>query len=556
MTTSVSTRKVPHVGPTDAEVFLVGEAPGRDEDVAQRPFIGQSGDLLNMALDVAGIDRDSCRIGNVLNYQPNKNNFANAHTSWQLEESRRELLQYLKGSSHKIIVPMGNRALEFFTGHESIEKHRGSVYTYGNSLVVPTIHPAAVLRNGSYTSAFLHDLAKVQRILTDGWKEPVFNFVVDPSFEVMEGSILPKLLEAPRLWCDIETKKYTSFIRCMGFAWSGTEAVVIFNDSRGFEPSEYHNGLGPNFSRWLNLILGCKSTKTFHNGFFDTTILAQNGIQVTNWNYDTMLMQHSLQPELPLGLDYCTSMYTDINYYKDDGKDSSDRVPKMTLGTYCAKDVVATCQTELAQREEADEVAWAMFNRKWAQIPLAREVTDCGLPVDMDRRLEVEQAINKSRDRAYTMFFGVQRLFGLASTDFFRVSQHEKVKNFLYNTLELPVKTDKDDHITTNEDALVSLLAHCNYKIQSYKTDKSREPWELRLTALRLILELRGYDKLLTSYVNLTDSKGETRLSPDGRARSVYNITGTETNRWSASEYWDGTGLNGQTIPREVLEVV
>ena len=534
---NVSDRKVVHTGPEDAPIFIVGEFPGKHEDVALQPFVGPSGDFLNAALSEVGLDRSQCRLGNVLNYQPAKNDYTMANSTWQLDESRQELFTYMKTHHHPIIVPMGYKALEFFTGHDSVEKRRGSVYKYENSLVVPTIHPSAVLRDGGQTPSLLHDLAKVKRILDEGWKKPEFSFKINPSFEEMEA-LLPTLLEAPRLWCDIETKKFTQYIRCMGFAWSPTEAVCIFNDS--------YDGIGPNFKRWLQLVLENDVPKTFHNGAFDTHFLRVNGIEVRGWDYDTMLMQHSLQPELPLGLDYCTSMYTDINYYKDDGKDSTERTDKEKLGVYNCKDVVATCQVEAMQRLEADDVAWKMFRNKWAQLPVAYEFSTCGLLVDSKRRGELERHILELRGTAYTLFFGVLQLHGIAEKDYFRIAQHQKVKDFLYKTLALPVQTNQRGVVTADEDAIVSLLGTVRRKMQELKTPVARQPWELKMAALRLILELRGYEKLLSSYINIT-------FSEDGRARSVYNITGTETNRWSASAWYDGTGLNGQTIPRVSL---
>lgn len=525
-----------HEGPTNAPVFFVGDAPGKYEDLAMRAMVGPSGDLFNMALSTVGIDRDNMRVGNLLNYQPTKNLFSNANETRQLSESKQELAEYLQTSNHRIIVPMGDHALEYFTGFTSLEKHRGSVYHFGKSLVIPTVHPQAVLRDGSQTPCLLTDLAKIKGYMTEPYVPLTFNFHIDPSVDMLEGIILPKLLAAPRLWCDIETKKFTTYVRCMGFAWSPTDAVCIFNDS--------FDGMGPNFSRYLRLILENDIPKTYHNGFFDTHFLQLNGINGTQgWDYDTMLMQHSLQPELPLGLDYCTSMYTDINYYKDDGKESGEKVSREKLGMYNCKDVVATCKVEIGQRAEADEVSWKMFKNKFAQIPVAREYSTTGLLIEPERRSLLEAKVVEKRSTSYTLLFHILKLHGLTEAECFKVTQHQKVKDFLYKTLGLPVKTTQKGKVTADEDAIVELLGTVKRKIQELKTDKAKHPWELKLATLKLILDLRGDEKLLSSYINID-------LSPDGRARSVYNITGTETNRWSASAWYDDTGWNGQTIPR------
>lgn len=540
----VSDRRVPHEGPLDSPFFFIGEAPGSNEDVALRPFVGQSGDLFNASLSEVGLSREDVRVGNVLNYQPTKNNFALAGMSWQLDESKKELTEYLRTHKHKVLIPMGNKALEFLTGHDSIEKHRGSVYRHATgAYIVPTIHPAAVLRDGSYTPAFLNDLLRAKRIVDDGWIEPTFNFSYptaekDNWFEA--ESILQAIRTAPRLWCDIETRKYTNYIRCVAFAWSKTEAVCVFNDAT--------EGLGPRFSRFIRILLeDVNIKKTFHNGFFDTNILRKNGVLVEGWDFDTMLMQHSLQPELPKGLDYCTSLYSPIQYYKDDGKESSDRLDKTKLAIYNCKDVVATCWTEEGQRAEADDIAWKMFNRKFEQTPLQQELTECGLLIDDVRRKEIEAIVLNKMGVAYSLFFHILSQHDIPESDYFKLSQHKKVQDFLYKTLKLPTKTKQDGSVTADEDAIVDLIGSTKRKLQELKTEKARYPWGLKFAALKLILEIRGYEKLLTSYVRV-------KVSLDGRARSVYNSTGTETNRWSASNYWDDTGWNGQTIPREGLE--
>jgi hypothetical protein len=141
------------------------------------------------------------------------------------------------------------------------------------------------------------------------------------------------------------------------------------------------------------------------------------------------------------------------------------------------------------------------------------------------------------------LFFALLKLHGV---EYFTVSQSAKVKDLLYKTLELPPKKNEDGNLTANEDAIVDLITTVSRKIQELKTEKARAPWEQKMLFLKLILNIRGYDKLLGSYINI-------EVSTDGRARSWYKFWGAGTGRWSAAMWYDGTGLNGQTIPRESL---
>jgi len=274
---------------------------------------------------------------------------------------------------------------------------------------------------------------------------------------------------------------------------------------------------------------------------FDTIMLEENGFTVNGWDYDTMVAQHVLQPELPIGLDYCTSMYTNINYYKDDGKESSDRIDRTKLGIYNCKDVVATAQVQAAQQAEFDETSLRYFKYKMQQVPLAKHFSKTGMLADEERRIELKTTVADKLDRDYMVFIGIQNMY---QTEPFKVSQHARVNDFLYEKLGLPVKTTSEGRVTSGEDSIVSLLSFTEKKIQDLKTEAGRQPWQVKLAALKLILRIRGYEKLLSSYIDV-------ETSPDGRVRSWYKFWGTETGRWSAGSWYDGTGLNGQTIPRE-----
>lgn len=539
----VSDRFVPHIGPEDADIIFIGDAPNTADDTSLTPFSGSVEDFLNSALETIGYTREDVRLANVLNYQPLKNDFRKAHTSWQLDESRSLLKNYLAAHKHKAIVPLGDAALDFLMSFDGITKRRGSIYKYKNTPVIPMMHPSVCLRDGAAMPTLLHDLAKLKTVLTEDWEECSYkNFIVAPDIFTLEG-LLPTLLESTRLVVDIETKMHTSYIRCIGFAWTPLHAVCIFNDAPYSE--EHPNAIGSNFRRIVEKLLLSAVPKTFHNGMFDTIMLEENGFTVENWTYDTMVAQHVLQPELPLGLDYCTSMYTNINYYKDDGKETSDRIDRTRLGVYNCKDVVATWQTQDGQmREFAEEPSkFKYFTYKMKQIPLAKHFSTTGMLVDPDRRDELNAVITAKRDADYGIFIGIQQLLGV---ELFKVSQSARIKDFLYKTLGLNVKTNREGKVTADEDAIVELLATVEKKVQDLKTDAAKQPWQIKLAALKLILRIRGYDKLLGSYINI-------ELSPDGRARSWYKFWGTETGRWSASQWYDGTGLNGQTIPRESL---
>ena len=534
--------RVPHIGPEDAEIFILGDAPSSDDTTCLRPFSGKVGELLDAALDNIGITRDSCRLGYVLNYQPAKDEYKRAFGSRQMEESREYLSAYLAKSRHRIILAAGDLALNFLMGFDSVDKHRGSVYKHNGMYVLP-LYPISHCRwDGAKAHTLLLDLQKAQRVLTEGFSEPNFNFIIDPDVYQLEGIL--SLLRGKALVCaDIESKRDTNYIRCIQFAWSATEAVAIFNDAPYVEGNV---SIGPTFRRVVGELLENPDIeKVFHNGMFDTILLEENGFVVNNYQYDTMYAQFCLAPQLPLGLDYITSIYTNINYYKDDGKGTSDRIDRKKLGVYGCKDVVATWISRERQLKEFEEAPrkWKYFQYKMKQLRLAKHFSKTGMLVDKERQEALKSRVEELRNHDYQVFFAILKLY---ECEPFMVSQSAKIKDFLYKTLELPAKKTRNGILTADEDAIVDSITTVQRKIQELKTEKAQQQWQIKLTALKLILNIRGYDKLLGSYINIA-------LSPDGRARSWYKFWGAETGRWSAAKWYDDTGLNGQTIPRESL---
>ncbi len=111
-------------GCSTADIAIVGEAPGREEAQQKKPFVGPSGFLLNQVLKQAGITRDECWITNVVKYQPPGNNLKFVKNIPAYKEF---LYEELKSIKPKIILALGNLALEALTGKKGIQSWRGSI---------------------------------------------------------------------------------------------------------------------------------------------------------------------------------------------------------------------------------------------------------------------------------------------------------------------------------------------------------------------------------------------------------------------------------------------
>ena len=146
--------KVRTVGPTDAKIFVVGEAPGKDEDRIGQPFVGYAGKTLNWLLSQAGISRAEVRLGNVARERPPNNKISYYFEdrqctipTLQLSQWIVELKQELEECQPNIIVALGGTALWALTGEKSIGKLRGYVLPcqlVPGMKVLPTYHPQAI----------------------------------------------------------------------------------------------------------------------------------------------------------------------------------------------------------------------------------------------------------------------------------------------------------------------------------------------------------------------------------------------------------------------------
>ncbi|MGI0148211.1 MAG: uracil-DNA glycosylase family protein, partial [Thermoplasmata archaeon] len=156
------TQAVPGEGPINADVFLIGEAPGRDEDASGRPFVGAGGKVLEAALASARLPRKTVFITNVVKCRPPGNRAPRAD---EMDACRPYLLGQIEAVRPKMLVTLGSTALRGLPGPGSdLREARGKVLAVGEIPVLLTYHPAAVLYNRSLAGALRRDLQKAARL--------------------------------------------------------------------------------------------------------------------------------------------------------------------------------------------------------------------------------------------------------------------------------------------------------------------------------------------------------------------------------------------------------
>lgn len=143
---------VPGCGPASADIMLIGEAPGREEDLTGKPFVGRAGRLLDDALKRAGLERSMVFITSVIKCRPPQNRKPKKK---EIDQCRHFLEYQIEIIHPKIICLMGNTAAQAVLGIQGIADLRGRVLQ--NRYLV-TFHPAAVLRNRNLMDDFVSDL--------------------------------------------------------------------------------------------------------------------------------------------------------------------------------------------------------------------------------------------------------------------------------------------------------------------------------------------------------------------------------------------------------------
>ena len=151
------------VGNPSADLMFVGEAPGADEDIQGEPFVGRAGQLLTKIIEAIGMKREQVYIANVIKCRPPGNR--NPETD-EVDRCEPFLFRQIDIIKPKVIVALGKFAAQsLLRTMEPITRIRGREYKYRNAILMPTYHPAYLLRNPASKREVWEDMKRVRAIL-------------------------------------------------------------------------------------------------------------------------------------------------------------------------------------------------------------------------------------------------------------------------------------------------------------------------------------------------------------------------------------------------------
>jgi len=152
------------VGRPDADLMFVGEAPGRDEDQQGEPFVGPAGQLLTKIIEAIGLTRDQVYIANVIKCRPPQNRNPELD---EVQTCAPFLFQQLDVIRPRVVVALGAFAVRtLLRSEQSISRLRGQVFDYRGAKLVPTFHPAFLLRSPDRKRDVWQDMKKVRALLS------------------------------------------------------------------------------------------------------------------------------------------------------------------------------------------------------------------------------------------------------------------------------------------------------------------------------------------------------------------------------------------------------
>lgn len=515
-------------------ILIVGEAYGAEESEQNRPFVGVSGQELTRMLHDAGIARDDCYITNVVNARPPNNDIS----KWFLDkkmtvpgvEIQQGLLQ-LQSDINRIkpnlVIALGNTPLYALTGNRGIVSWRGSILEatqgYRGVKVIPTYHPAAILRQWDWRFIAVHDLRRCAReALFPDIRPPKWNFTLRPNFAtVMETlSTLHALVETrtTRLSADIETR--LSFQTCFGIAWSPLDAICIPWTSGG---QSYWT-----LEEELQIVLMLR--RIFHHPncqLVGQNFLYDNQYLARDWGFapmvymDTMIAHHVCWPGMPKGLDFLSSMYCAFHrYWKDDGKHWDPRKhTEEQYWKYNCEDAARTFEVSLVLENVIDKLNLRIqFEWQMRTLQMAFHMMLRGVAIDTKLKNDfVMELMEHSVVR--------QQQINVISGHNLNPNSPKQLQEFFYNELKLPLQRNRKTGKPSCDEEALKILAN-------------KEPLVRRL--VYSIIEFRS--------LNTSLSVVRTPLDTDGKMRTSYNVAGTETFRFSSSENAFGNGTNNQNI--------
>jgi uracil-DNA glycosylase family 4 len=434
-------RVVPCHGNRDATVALVGEGPGKLEEKYKRPFIGPAGQELNWLLkSVHGPPRDELFITNAAMCIPHPVSVKNEYQqeieyltySDTLEKStqdtcRARLHSELELVKPRVVLAVGNYALRSLTGRQGVLKLHGSIFptTIGQhrTLVIPMLHPAALLRNPKDTYGVQCVLRKAFRIAATGSPVPDSYYGAkhcispyhpagpDGALDILEAAIDELASKPQDIALDVESTSEhprTATLTVLGFATlenAYAVSLIAWNVATQRFEECWTPAQKVRVIALLTRLLQLPLLKWAWNVGFDRTICERDFPNVNPRWADGLHWHWLIQPECDHHLSFAAQSYNDIGSWKADfwAKQDAGTATHNDLDDYNADDCRYTIHTVPHLKQEARRRGVEhLVDHQMEVNELAREAELYGIPVCKDTWQELFDQYDAKKQEALT----------------------------------------------------------------------------------------------------------------------------------------------------------
>jgi len=508
-------------GASNAKIVLVSDYPTPAELANGRCLSGYMENYLRDMFKEAGIKWNDLYKTSIVKEKlknPPKRGSRNQLKTLQDQVNWAEAIKGLKKELLSIyptvIVPLGSLSTGLFTGQFNVGQFKGSIMPALSSMglsaktkVIPIPHPRDIAAQYNLffsTSVYIERIVKASK----AFEFPTPNYTT----EVVRSS--RRLLEyfeqsknAEFITCDVET--YRNYITAVGFCADGKHGVSIPMTDLTVSKTEYQI-IYPAISRFLDSGIPIVN----QNVGFDHHQLARFGMYMRNVIGDTMIMFGLLYPELPKNLGFINSIYTDMPYFKNEGKEW-DPHKNENLFTYNAKDCISTWRIWKEEITDAKELGlWNFYNHGPRQFYfMYRRIEQRGIRIDEEKQKALQNKYNN------VLSFYQQAVDNELGGKPLNINSSKQMVELLYYEMGLPVqytkRTDGQRTPSADERALEFLA------INKVEKPEHRELL-LNIIAIRKCMNIL---KFLGFFVH-----------SDGRGRTRYKIAGTESGRTSTSQ--------------------
>jgi len=516
-------------GSSNPTAFFIADAPTKPDLESGYALTGSNAFTIQSFCKEVGLDINNfwrtCLIKEELPTQDDKEH---TKTRALVDSFGSLLVDEINDLKPNLLIPMGELSFNFLTGLNSIRKFRGSVLPvsgpfnilHPNTKVLPILGPTIVNKEYKQRIVSRIDFAKITKnALNTPIPDNLYNVWVARSSAAfrtfIERHYQKTLQENRALVFDIET--FAQIPICISFCFDGFESVCV-----PLVDSSIDRDTRALLLELVDKLLSSPIPKVNQNIKYDWKILERWGFVVKNVIGDTMLAASTLYCELPKNLGFLTSIYTDLPYFKDEGKMfDPDKSKRDRYYLYNAKDSLATSQIYTQQIVETEElgVDW-IYNQLIKVMPIYRRMEDRGILIDEMQRIKLLAK--------YESLYRIQILKcrKLLNVQYFNPNSRTQLDWAVWEELGY----EKVRGMKTSEETGRIKLDEEGLELLSVWGEAKRAP-STGPYVLASIIGARKIHKVIEIL--------ELQLHPDGRFRGEYNLAGTETGRTSSGETTD-----------------